>query len=63
MQALDTQQVVCPYCAELIEIVVDASIPEQDYIEDCEVCCRPIRFHITPDQRGNAVVTAYHENE
>ncbi len=23
-------------------MVLDSSIPEQTYVEDCEVCCRPI---------------------
>ena len=32
----------CPYCGERIELVVDASVPEQQYIEDCQVCCRPM---------------------
>ena len=41
---LDTKQISCPYCWESIEILVDPSVDEQDYIEDCEVCCRPIRF-------------------
>ncbi|MAF82936.1 MAG: CPXCG motif-containing cysteine-rich protein [Gammaproteobacteria bacterium] len=40
---IDKTNVSCPYCGEAITLVVDLSIPEQDYIEDCFVCCRPIR--------------------
>ena len=39
----------CPYCGEPITMVLDLSGDgEQDYIEDCEVCCRPVRvrFHV-----------------
>lgn len=36
----------CPYCWEEISVLLDPSIREQTYIEDCEVCCRPIEFHI-----------------
>jgi len=36
----------CPYCGERIELVVDASAGEQDYIEDCQVCCRPISVQV-----------------
>ena len=25
-------------------MVLDASIPHQTYVEDCEVCCRPIEI-------------------
>ena len=39
---LETTSALCPYCWERIEFVVDCSIDEQEYIEDCEVCCRPI---------------------
>ncbi|AVR44419.1 CPXCG motif-containing cysteine-rich protein [Christiangramia fulva] len=36
----------CPYCWEEISILLDPSVQEQTYIEDCEVCCRPIEFHV-----------------
>lgn len=32
----------CPYCGEVIELLVDASAGPQRYTEDCEVCCRPM---------------------
>ncbi len=37
-----TQTITCPCCWERIEIVLDLSAPEQQYVEDCFVCCRPI---------------------
>ncbi len=37
----------CPYCGELIGLLVDPSIPAQAYIEDCSVCCRPMEVHVT----------------
>ncbi|GEO22843.1 CPXCG motif-containing cysteine-rich protein [Cyclobacterium qasimii] len=33
----------CPYCLAEISMLLDPSIPEQNYIEDCEVCCNPIQ--------------------
>ncbi|NMM47470.1 CPXCG motif-containing cysteine-rich protein [Marinigracilibium pacificum] len=35
----------CPYCGEEISMILDLSINEQQYIEDCEVCCNPIEIH------------------
>ena len=32
----------CPYCGERISMLLDLSAGGQRYIEDCEVCCRPI---------------------
>lgn len=32
----------CPYCGEQISVLVDTSVAQQSYIEDCEVCCSPV---------------------
>ncbi len=45
--------VSCPYCGETFETNVDASGGDQEYIEDCQVCCRPIVFRIRTDAAGN----------
>ena len=37
----------CPYCGETIELLVDCSLDEQEYVEDCSVCCRPITLVAT----------------
>lgn len=42
MHSLQSVNIQCPYCWEQIEILVDCSIDDQEYIEDCSVCCRPI---------------------
>lgn len=34
----------CPYCWEEISMILDLSIDEQNYIEDCEICCQPIQI-------------------
>ncbi len=62
---LETQKCHCPYCGELIEIVLDPSGgEEQQYIEDCFVCCRPIVFTVTSDfDTGEINVYAMAENE
>lgn len=44
----------CPYCWQEISVVIDLSAGEQQYIEDCEVCCRPISLSYGAD--GDAVV-------
>jgi len=42
MDGLDATTVDCPCCGERIEVLVDGSIEQQEYVEDCSVCCRPI---------------------
>lgn len=34
----------CPYCYERISMLLDPSSGGGEYIEDCEVCCRPIQI-------------------
>lgn len=53
----------CPYCGETIDILIDLSVPQQDYIEDCHVCCRPINFGIAVDSEGDAYVSVRSDNE
>jgi len=36
----------CPWCGERLETRVDMTAAEAVYVEDCEVCCRPIEFSI-----------------
>ena len=43
---LDSAWINCPYCGESLEVAVDYSAGEQDYIEDCQVCCRPIELQL-----------------
>ena len=53
----------CPYCGEPIEILVDESVGDQLYIEDCQVCCRPIALSVRIDDDGEPQVSAAGEND
>ena len=53
--------VLCPYCGELNEIGLDpGSGKRQEYVEDCQVCCRPWRVVVTylPDGAADVLVEA-----
>ena len=60
---LSAHSIDCPYCGESIEILIDASIPDQQYIEDCQVCCRPITLSVRIEEDGLAQVRASGEND
>ncbi len=49
--------ITCPHCGESIEIALDAgSGSRQEYVEDCEVCCRPWRVTVHYGADGHADV-------
>jgi len=56
--AADTEaEVTCPYCGEIVTIALDpAGGVGQEYVEDCQVCCRPWTVHVTFDATGGADV-------
>ena len=42
MNLLQSQEATCPHCWESISLTLDLSVPEQSYVEDCPVCCKPM---------------------
>lgn len=60
---LPSTEIQCPYCGESIDILTDDSAGDQRYIEDCQVCCRPISIAITVDDDGDTQVNARAEND
>jgi hypothetical protein len=60
---LEPVDVQCPYCWETIEVLVDCSVEEQSYVEDCQVCCRPIVMQVAVDEEGVPSVTPYGEDD
>jgi hypothetical protein len=63
VHTLSEQALDCPYCGEPISIIIDHSLGEQEYVEDCQVCCRPMVISISIDAHGTASVSARYENE
>ena len=62
MQLLQEISIHCPYCGEPVSVLADGSIAEQQYIEDCEVCCRPMSLSISASPQGEITVLAQHED-
>jgi len=50
----------CPYCGEHFDTSIDLTGGEQEYVEDCQVCCRPIvvRIRLHSDRELRAVEIA-----
>ncbi|MEO7773578.1 MAG: CPXCG motif-containing cysteine-rich protein [Steroidobacteraceae bacterium] len=52
VMALPFVELQCPSCGETIGTTVDVSAGSRCYIEDCEVCCRPMEIHIECGENG-----------
>ncbi|MFT7386828.1 MAG: hypothetical protein ACI8VC_000063 [Candidatus Endobugula sp.] len=59
---LSTKKCSCPYCGETIEMIIDLSEAQQEYIEDCFVCCRPIVVNATV-ANGDAYIEVRSEDD
>lgn len=42
----------CPYCGAETVVVLDLTLGGQEYVEDCQVCCRPIAINYSIDEDG-----------
>jgi hypothetical protein len=43
---LEETETTCPHCWEVIALTLDLSAGDQVYIEDCPVCCHPMRIRV-----------------
>ena len=57
------RSISCPYCGEAVDLLIDDSVSDQDYFEDCSVCCRPIRIQLNVDFEGQCQVVVLRDDE
>lgn len=55
--------VMCPYCGESINVLVDTSSGAQEYYEDCSVCCSPILFSVSINDAGEIYLQVKRDDE
>jgi len=63
MRELEDRSVHCPHCGESIDVLIDQSVSQQDYIEDCQVCCRPINFSVLVEPDGEVQLRATSDSD
>ena len=58
----DEGHYICDACGEKIVISLDVSAgANQEYIEDCPVCCHPNVIHVDIDEDGDVQIWAESE--
>lgn len=50
----DSVLVVCPYCGEQTEILVEADV-RGTFVQDCEVCCNPWQLRVWFDDENRMI--------
>jgi hypothetical protein len=60
---INEKESYCPYCGEVISLLIDDSLSNQEYVEDCQVCCSPILISVEIDYEENIYINTKKENE
>ena len=48
-QNISEQRIECPHCGHQIKVAIDSSGGDQDYYDECSVCCKEIHYHLHID--------------
>jgi hypothetical protein len=59
----DAIEVVCPYCGEPGTITVIAGEEDDEFVQDCPVCCRPWKVRVKVRRDGSADVSVEGEGD
>jgi len=59
----ETVEVLCPYCGESSTISIGIGEEDEEYVQDCPVCCRPWTVRVRFRRDGGADVTVGAEGE
>lgn len=51
----DVLEIQCPWCFERLEIALDMT-DWGEMVQDCDVCCHPMRLVVRRDEHGDPVV-------
>jgi hypothetical protein len=60
---LTEKSIVCPYCGEALDVLIDSTDLDEQYIEDCQVCCKPINFIVSEGNDGEITVSVYTDDD
>jgi hypothetical protein len=63
MNPIETVHFSCPWCGKPAETAVDCTGGDQEYVEDCWSCCRPMVIRVALDSDGELCVLVSAEGE
>ena len=59
----DDIEVTCPVCGEPSTISVTAEEEDEEFVQDCPVCCRPWQVRVKVRRDGSVEVSVSAEGE
>ncbi|ABB24211.1 CPXCG motif-containing cysteine-rich protein [Pelodictyon luteolum] len=62
MNLLESVSVPCPYCGQTMDLEIDCAAGNQQYTEDCPVCCKPVTIVVAIASNGTPSVEARPED-
>lgn len=62
MNPIEDIACTCPYCSEEITLMIDRSLTQQTYTEDCQVCCCPIIIDVNINADNEIILSTHQEN-
>ncbi|MDY6891497.1 MAG: CPXCG motif-containing cysteine-rich protein [Pseudomonadota bacterium] len=61
MNPLENVDLLCPWCSAPITLEIEVMASEQEYTEDCPVCCSPILVQVRLDEQDRPSVRVERE--
>ena len=63
MEPVTEVAVACPYCGEVVSVLVDPGAEDARYVEDCAVCCAPMELAVSWPEGAEPVVVARRDDD
>ncbi|WNO60659.1 CPXCG motif-containing cysteine-rich protein [Rheinheimera sp. MMS21-TC3] len=45
----------CPFCGYPMQLTIEVTDDDQDYVEDCSNCCNPIHIRVHKDEQHRSI--------
>ncbi|GGI85408.1 CPXCG motif-containing cysteine-rich protein [Shewanella gelidii] len=50
-----TRTIACPHCGHHQQVDIDATLGNQEYFDDCRICCNPIHMRLHIDEMNKKI--------
>ncbi len=58
LQELKEQRITCPHCGHHLFVMLDTTLGDQDYYDECPACCKEIHYNMHIEKKKKKVQLA-----